>query len=399
MANKTYNGLPIFEATIGDNPEAGINKISLVDYPAVESDFLSFAKKERQMNYAIQNEDKRLVRGVIMRADFPIYRNNEQGEYYIVYKAETIREMAEKYLFDGKQNNVNLMHEDNSDVEGVNMVQFFIKDVDHGVNPEGFEEIEDGSLFAEFHVCNDEVWDQIKAGEYKGFSLEGRFYQEQLSSQREEMGLLERTFKKLFNTDSMSKLEKFKSLLAELLADQTEEVKMSSMTTDKGVLSWDGEDELKEGDAVYILNETGERSKPEDGEYATEDKIFVVADGKIAEIKDKPAEGEGEQQTDPEQNPEGEQQMAEDDPEGEGEQSEGSLEDRVAKIEEILDQLMEYFGILRLQKDEVAKLRSEIETLKMQPAADPAHKAFKKVVTTDTTGNKGLDNLRKIMEG
>lgn len=393
MAHKTYNGLPIFEATIGDNPEAGINKISLVDYPAVESDFLSFAKKERQMNYAIQNEEKRLVRGVIMRADFPIYRNNEQGEYYIVYKADTIREMAEKYLFDGKQNNVNLMHEDDSDVEGVNMVQFFIKDVEHGVNPEGFEEIEDGSLFAEFHVCNDEVWDQIKAGEYKGFSLEGRFYQEQLSSQREEMGLLERTFKKLFNTDSMSKLEKFKSLIAELLADQTEEVKMASMTTDKGVLSWDGEDELKQGDAVYVLDETGERSKPEDGEYATEDKIFVVADGKIAEIKDKPAEGE--EQKPAEEQPE---EMAEDEGQSEETDQTGSLEERVAKIEEILDQLMEYFGILRLQKDEVAKLRSEIETLKKQPAADPAHKAFKKVVTTETTGNKGLDNLRKICE-
>lgn len=393
MAHKTYNGLPIFEATIGDNPEAGINKISLVDYPAVESDFLSFAKKERQMNYAIQNEDKRLVRGVIMRADFPIYRNNEQGEYYIVYKADTIREMAEKYLFDGKQNNVNLMHEDDSDVEGVNMVQFFIKDVEHGVNPEGFEEIEDGSLFAEFHVCNDEVWDQIKAGEYKGFSLEGRFYQEQLSSQREEMGLLERTFKKLFNTDSMSKLEKFKSLLAELLADQTEEVKMASMTTDKGVLSWDGEDELKQGDAVYVLDETGERSKPEDGEYATEDKIFVVADGKIAEIKDKHAEGE--EQKPAEEQPE---EMAEDEGQSDETDQTGSLEERVAKIEEILDQLMEYFGILRLQKDEVAKLRSEIETLKKQPAADPAHKAFKKVVTTETTGNKGLDNLRKICE-
>lgn len=396
MANKTYNGLPIYEATIGDNPEAGINKISLVDYPAVESDFLSFAKKERKMSYSIQNEEKRLVRGVIMRADFPIYRNNEMGEYYIVYRAETIREMAEKYLFDGKQNNVNLMHEDGSDVEGVNMVQFFIKDVEHGVNPEGFEEIEDGSLFAEFHVNNDEVWEQIKAGEYKGFSLEGRFYQEQLRSQQDSMGLIERTFKKLFNTDSMSKLEKFKSLLAELLADQTEDVKMSSMTTDKGVLSWDGEDDLKQGDAVYIMDEAGERTTPEDGEYATEDIIVVVAEGKVAEIKDKPAEGEGEQKTDPEEKPEGEQ-MAEDE-KSEGEQSEGSLEDRVAKIESILEQIMDYFGILRLQKDEVEKLRAEIETIKKTPAADPAHKEFKKLTKTEATGNEKIDNLRKLME-
>ena len=125
MALKTYNGLPIFEALIGDNPEAGINKISLVDFPAVESDFLSFAEQSKRMTYAIQNEDKRIVRGVIMRADFPIYRNDpDRGEYYIVYKASTIREMAEKYLFDGRQNNVNIMHEDGSDVDGVNMALF-----------------------------------------------------------------------------------------------------------------------------------------------------------------------------------------------------------------------------------------------------------------------------------
>lgn len=393
MAHKTYNGLPIYEATIGDNPEAGINKISLVDYPAVESDFLSFAKEERKMSYSIQNEEKRLVRGVIMRADFPIYRRNDLGEYYIVYRAETIREMAEKYLFDGKQNNVNLMHEDGSDVEGVNMVQFFIKDVDHGVNPEGFEDIEDGSLFAEFHVNNDEVWEQIKAGEYKGFSLEGRFYQEQLRSQTDEMGLLERTFKKLFNTDSMSKLEKFKSLLAELLADQTEEVKMSSMTTDKGVLAWDGEDDLKQGDAVYIMDEAGEKVVAEDGEYATEDIVVVVAEGKVAEIKDKPAEGE-DPTPEPEENPEGEQ-MAEEEKQ---EDQTGSLEDRVAKIESILEQIMDYFGILRLQKDEVEKLRAEIETIKKTPAADPAHTAFKKATKTEATGNEKIDNLRKLME-
>ena len=206
------------------------------------------------------------------------------------------------------------------------------------------------------------------------------------------MGLLERTFKKLFNTDSMSKLDKFKKMLAEFLADESE-VKLSSATTDKGVISWDGEDELKQGDAVYILDEAGERSKPEDGEYATEDKIIVVADGKVAEIKDKPVEEE--QKPAEEENPE---EMAEDEGQSEERDQTVSLEERVAKIEEILDQLMEYFGILRLQKDEVAQLKSEIETLKKQPAADPAHKAFKKVVTTETTGNKGIDNLRKLVE-
>ena len=207
MAGKTYNGLPLFEASIedGDQMAIGMIRISLVDYPAVESDFVKFAKNDRPMMYAVQDEEKRIVRGVVMRAGFPIYRNDpEWGEYYTVYNADTVREMAEKYLFDGRQNDVNLMHEQGTDVEGVNMVQFFIKDSAKGVNPEGFEEIEDGSLFAEFHVQNDVVWEQIKSGEYKGFSLEGRFFFNR-AEESQDYSVIDKVFTKLFKTKSMSK--------------------------------------------------------------------------------------------------------------------------------------------------------------------------------------------------
>ena len=33
------------------------------------------------------------------------------------------------------------------------MVQWFLKDGDRGLSPDGFGDIADGSLFAEFHVC------------------------------------------------------------------------------------------------------------------------------------------------------------------------------------------------------------------------------------------------------
>ena len=55
------------------------------------------------------------------------------------------------------------------------MVQFFIKDSTRGVSPAGFDDIADGSLFAEFHILNDDVWEAVKDGTYKGFSLEGVF--------------------------------------------------------------------------------------------------------------------------------------------------------------------------------------------------------------------------------
>ena len=170
---RTFGGLPVFDALVPDE-DTGMLKISLVDLPAVMSDFLVFNEQRMVQMYTIQDEEKRLVYGVVMRADFPIYRKDDRiGEYYIVYKADTIRKMAEKYLADGLQNEVNVMH--STDVEGVQMVQYFIKDSARGVNPTGFEDIADGSLFAEFHILNDDVWEAVKDGTYKGFSLEGVF--------------------------------------------------------------------------------------------------------------------------------------------------------------------------------------------------------------------------------
>lgn len=169
----TIGGLPVYDALVSDE-DTGMLKISLVDKPAVLSDFLSFEAVRAVQTYSVSDEEKRLVYGVVMRADFPILRRSREiGEYWIVYRPDTIRRMAEKYLADGFQNRVNVMHSD--DVSGVHMVQWFIKDTARGVVPEGFPEIADGSLFAEFHVLNDEVWKAVKDGTYRGFSLEGVF--------------------------------------------------------------------------------------------------------------------------------------------------------------------------------------------------------------------------------
>lgn len=165
----TIGGIPLYNAIIPDD-ECGMLKISLVDDPAVMSNFQAFDDSKKMMMYTITDEEKRLVHGVVMRADFPIYRyDSKNGEYYIMYKADVIRQMAEKYLFENRQNNVNLMHEENSDVDGVDMVQYYIKNSAKGISPEGFDEIADGSLFAEFHITNDDVWNAVKDGTYKAF--------------------------------------------------------------------------------------------------------------------------------------------------------------------------------------------------------------------------------------
>lgn len=175
------NKLPIYYADICCDDD-GIQYVSLVDYPAVESDFLAFAKQDKDSRLAVRftaiedgDTDQRMLLGVIMRADFPIYRVSENGdEFYLVFKPETVRTMAEKMLRDGRTSAVNLMHT-NKMVNGVNLQELFIKDSARGLSPKGFEDIEEGSLFGVYKVHNADVWDAIKSGEFKGFSLQGFF--------------------------------------------------------------------------------------------------------------------------------------------------------------------------------------------------------------------------------
>ena len=287
----TIDGIPVYQALV-DSEDTGMLRISLVDDPAVQSNFLAFAKQQpaRVQSYAISDEDKRLVLGVVMRADFPIYRRDDNGfEYYIIYKAPTIRTMAEKYLSENRQNLVNLMHEDGTDQEGVQMVQYFIKGA--GLSPEGFDGIADGSLFAEFHVTNDDVWAAIKDGTYKGFSLEGVF---DLAPERnkdyvdEVVDTLDGIFSRIFKHSKKYENMKKKGLLARLAKALVE---MGNVTTDKGILAWDGDEDLKEGDNVYIEDAEGNRTDAEDGDYTTGDgKVIVVVDGKVSEIRDAKAE-------------------------------------------------------------------------------------------------------------
>lgn len=172
----TYNGLPLYEVTAKDDFEMVC--VSIVDDPAVESDFITFSKdkgKERKniQNFRLEDGEERNILGVAIRADYPIYRyDEEEGDYYITFRRDAIKEIVKQYSKDGFFNQVSLQH-NGKRVDGVVMVEMFIKDIEKGINPRGFERIEDGSLFVCYHVENAELWNEIKtSGELNGFSIE-----------------------------------------------------------------------------------------------------------------------------------------------------------------------------------------------------------------------------------
>lgn len=264
-----FEDLDIYEARVEEDND-GIFAISLVEYPAVESNFMCFKDNKELVKFAVQDSEEHLISGVIMLADSLIYRRNGDYEYWITYSKDTIKKMAQKMLSDGTFNNIDLQH-DGKYIPGVSLVELYIKDENKGLNPNFVSEIPDGSLMGTFHVEDDELWDEIKNGDaLKGFSLEGLFTVEKVNNQK-------------INTD-MSKVSKFfKNLM-----------KFEEIAVEGGKLFWD-EGELEIGKEVYVESD-GEKVAAADGEYLAEDKVIVVSEGKVSEIRIKEEEPKAEEE-------------------------------------------------------------------------------------------------------
>lgn len=145
--------------------------------------------------FVIQDEEERIISGPLMLADTPIYRNDAiRGEYYVVFSADTIKQIAQKFFKKGYQNNVNLMHNSGDVQEGLTMFESWIVDKKRGIQPMvGFEDVPDGSWFGSYKVENDEAWNKVKSGEVLGFSVEGNF----LYKEQEQMSAEERMMNKI----------------------------------------------------------------------------------------------------------------------------------------------------------------------------------------------------------
>jgi len=128
------------------------------------------------LEFSINNEKQELF-GPAMLADFPIYRRDGQlGEYNVVFNKETIYAIVQKFFEKGFDKNFNLMHDPAQKCEGVFAFQSYIVDNAEGrPAPKGYEDAKDGSWFLGVKINNPEVWAKVKAGEIKGFSVEGIF--------------------------------------------------------------------------------------------------------------------------------------------------------------------------------------------------------------------------------
>ena len=173
--------LPLYKMFIADDIEGEeeVDFVALVESPAIQRNFLAFADHSEyevtnKLTFAVQDEDQRIVSGPLMIADLPIYRKDEEGEYYVLFTAQEIKKIVQRFFKKGYQAKVNIEH--GKQAEGVYMFESYIIDKERGVNPPtGFEDVADGSWFGSFKVENEKLWGEVKAGTFKGFSVEGLF--------------------------------------------------------------------------------------------------------------------------------------------------------------------------------------------------------------------------------
>jgi hypothetical protein len=252
--------LPFIEFKLSDDVE-GLQAIAFVDAPAIGLNYQAFAPHK----FEIINEEKRIVMGAAMIPDLPIYRRDERGEYYAIFRKETIKSLVQKLFKENKHNNFNEQHNAFKILDGVYIYQSFITDQELGIlAPKGFENVADGTWFIAAKVENDEAWSKVKEdGILKGFSVEGVFDLEPYK------------FKKMNKLNLESVINTLKSVFADVETEvATEEVTFGEATlVDGTIVKWEGE--LIEGTALVVV-------MPE-GEVAAPDGIHEVSDGTIIE--------------------------------------------------------------------------------------------------------------------
>ncbi len=171
--------MDIYEVVLDEeNPNSGINAISLVSSPAIDIDFIALGKEKKEELIKLADQDRQVLMGAALVPNKPIYRKMEGEEFYIMFSKETIRRASELYFIHNNQQNATLEHQGN--IDGLTTIEsWIVEDVEMDKSKKYGFNVPIGTWMVSMKVDNKEVWEKlVKTGEVKGFSIEGFFVPE-----------------------------------------------------------------------------------------------------------------------------------------------------------------------------------------------------------------------------
>ncbi len=203
--------------------------VSVVDKPAVETDFIYLSKQKIEKFVGVDGE-RRMIYGCALRPDFPIYRNNGEEEYYLEFDKEAIDKISKNYFKMGFQSNWTAAHKD--EVEGLTVTESWIKEsmtMDKSIVVGLDADLPIGTWFIGCHCENDEIWNKVKQGTYHGFSIEAVVGVEEFEKQVEEIN--ENKGSDIMNFNEESFWAKLKSVLAEAFGKEEKKEEETKVET------------------------------------------------------------------------------------------------------------------------------------------------------------------------
>lgn len=168
--------MKLFEMIIDDeNLFSGVNAVSIVENPAIQSDFVALAENETPIQLAEVSKDKRILMGAALIPDKPIYRNMDGEEFYIYFSKDTVRQAAE--LFFKRSNHQNSTLEHSQALSGMTVFEsWIIEDSQLDKSKKYGLELPEGTWMISMKVDDDDIWNNyVKNNKVFGFSIEGQF--------------------------------------------------------------------------------------------------------------------------------------------------------------------------------------------------------------------------------
>jgi hypothetical protein len=271
---------------INENNElAGVKTMSLVDEPAIESDFIYFSKTQRYVELK-EEKYKQVVGGLALIPDKDILRYDDNGDpYYGYFTSEGIERIRNKFHKEGLTHSVNTDHNSTDYIDAYILESFIIDSPERlaDVKAKGINEAVLGSWYVAYKIEQPEVFQRVLQGELKGFSVEiflSQFHK--ANNPNKEFNSMKKNLKErilaLFAEDELEVVEPKVEKQEEVKPEQKLEV---AKTKDGAEVSYS-----EIGQPVLVAG-----SPAPDGRHELDNgKLIEVESGVLKSIEDKPAE-------------------------------------------------------------------------------------------------------------
>jgi hypothetical protein len=345
------NKLKTYEAIFDEGENGGTYAVSLVKNPAMEDLFFAL-NEHKEISLKTVNEEKRIIVGLVLRPNKPVYRNQGGEEFNLVFSEKTVEKLAYSFFKNNYHKNSTIEHDINQKIDGVTFVESWVvrdekmdTSIAFGLTPQK------GDWNMIMKVDNDEVWeDYIKTGKVQGFSIDAMLSLKEVNlksinmSEQAEKGILEM----LSDLPNQIRLALFPD----------KPIQLGSLKSEDEAVMFEFEGEmLTVGGEVWVTAEDGMRVPVPVGEYPLESNLIMIVteEGKVGELVEKPSE-----------------EVVEDAPAEMAQPEEGGKVSNDAKIASEIESAIKSILIkYSEQSEELKELKAQFAEMANQPASKP----------------------------